>query len=83
MFLRSPVARAYYDEHGKGTAQKGIYLGKLGELFVPVPPLTEQARIVARVEELRSLCISLRQRLTACQTTQSRLADALVETATA
>ena len=59
MFLRSPTARAYYDEHGKGTAQKGIYLGKLGELTVPIPPLAEQARIVARVDELMRLCDAL------------------------
>lgn len=59
IFLRSPVARAYYDEHGKGTAQKGIYLGKLGELLLPVPPLDEQARIVARVDELMRLCDAL------------------------
>ena len=59
MFLRSPAARAYYDEHGKGTAQKGIYLGKLGDLTVPIPPLAEQARIVAHVDELMRLCDAL------------------------
>jgi type I restriction enzyme S subunit len=45
---------------------------------VPVPPLAEQHRIVARVDELRALCAQLRQRLTAARRTQSRLADALV-----
>jgi type I restriction enzyme S subunit len=59
MFLRSPAARAYYDEHGKGTAQKGIYLGKLGELTVPIPPLAEQSRIVARVDGVMRLCDAL------------------------
>lgn len=59
IFLRSPAARAYYDQHGKGTAQKGIYLGKLGELTLPIPPLAEQARIVARVDELMRLCDAL------------------------
>jgi type I restriction enzyme S subunit len=48
-----------------------------------IPPLAEQARIVARVAELRSLCATLRQRLQAQQATQSRLAEALVEQALA
>jgi type I restriction enzyme S subunit len=45
--------------------------------------MAEQARIVARVTELRRICAELRQRLTASQTTQSRLAEALVDSATA
>ena len=46
-----------------------------------MPPLAEQSRIVARVEELRQLCAELRQRLTASRATQGQLAQALVETA--
>jgi type I restriction enzyme S subunit len=47
-------------------------------LFVGLPPITEQSRIVTRVNELRALCADLRQRLKAGQTTQAHLADALV-----
>ena len=43
-----------------------------------IGPLEEQARILARVTELRRLCVDLRQRLTASQTTQSQLAAAMV-----
>jgi type I restriction enzyme S subunit len=46
---------------------------------VALPPLAEQSRIVTRVEELRRLCTDLRQRLSASQTTQAHLAEALVE----
>jgi type I restriction enzyme, S subunit len=52
---------------------------KLQSILVPLPPLAEQSRIVARVAELRSLCADLRQRLTAARDTQLRLAGALVE----
>ena len=45
---------------------------------VPLPPLAEQSRIVARVETLRRLCADLRQHLTASQNTQRQLAEALV-----
>lgn len=46
-----------------------------------LPPLAEQHRIVARVEQLRSLCASLRDRLGQSRATQSQLADALVSAA--
>lgn len=49
---------------------------------VPVPPLAEQHRILARVEELRRLCAQLRKRLTEARRTQALLADALVAQAT-
>lgn len=56
LFLRSPIALQYYEQHGKGTAQKGIYLNKLSELEVVIPPLAEQKRIVEKVDELMGLC---------------------------
>ena len=55
-----------------------ISKGKWEKLLVPLPPLAEQGRIVARVEELRALCARLRDHLTAAREVQSRLADALV-----
>ena len=48
-----------------------------------LPPLPEQSRIVARVEELRSLCADLRQRLATSQSVQAQLAEALVASVTA
>ena len=35
-----------------GTAQKGFYLNQLAESLIPVPPLSEQHRIVSKIEEL-------------------------------
>jgi len=52
---------------------------KIFGMAIPLPPLAEQARIVARVEELRRLCIDLRQRLSAQQSNQSQLAGALLD----
>jgi len=45
----------------------------------PLPPLPEQSRIVTRVTQLRQLCADLRQRLSASQSTQAHLAEALVQ----
>ena len=57
-----------------GGAQPNLNVGKVKQTLMPLPPLAEQARIVARVAHLRRLCADLRQRLTQSQTA---LAEAL------
>ena len=64
-------------ELSAGGAQPNLNVGKVKATLIPLPPLNEQFRIVTRVNELRSLCADLRQRLVACQTAQAHLADAL------
>jgi type I restriction enzyme, S subunit len=63
------------------TTQPNVGLKSIQQYVVPVPPLCEQHRIVARVNELRRLCADLREKLAKRQTTQARLADTLVESA--
>jgi len=77
--IRDRVRKLFISTAG----QKTVNQGHIGSLPVAVPPLGEQVRIVARVTELRRLCADLRQRLAASQATQSRLAEALVESALA
>ncbi len=61
--LRSPYAReALIDSASQTTNIANISLGKLRPLPVPVPPLAEQARIVARVDELMRLCDALEEK---------------------
>lgn len=63
--------------------QKTVNQGHIGSLLLPLPPLPEQSRIVVRVTELRALCTQLRERLAVTAQTQSRLVEALIETAVA
>ena len=51
-YLDSPYVQSYVDEHSSGTAQKGFYLNQMELLLVPLPPLSEQRRIVTKLEEL-------------------------------
>jgi type I restriction enzyme S subunit len=67
-------------ELSAGGAQPNLNVGKVKTTLIPLPPLVEQSRIVTRVNELRSLCADLRQRLASGQATQAHLADALVNT---
>ena len=45
---------------GKGIAIQGLSSNALHRLVVPLPPLAEQKRIVAKLEELLPLCERLR-----------------------
>jgi type I restriction enzyme, S subunit len=55
---------------------------KILELFeIPIPPLDEQLRIVAKVDELFALCDALKERIDESQKIKVKLADAVVEVA--
>lgn len=63
-----------------GTAgQDNISVTKSRSIALPMPPLNEQHRIVAKIDELMALCDQLKSRLSDAQTTQLHVADALVE----
>ena len=79
--LRSPSTQSEIWRSGKQSAQPCLYLAKSNALLIALPPLAEQHRIVARVEQLRHLCANLRKRLQQARATQSQLADSLVSAA--
>ena len=54
----------------------GISASELKKVSIPVPPLTEQQRIVAKVEELLALCDELEARQRIAQAAGSALPDA-------
>jgi len=67
-----------------GTAgQDNISVTKSKNIPVPIPPLAEQHRIVAKVDELMSVCDQLKSRLTDSRQLQRKLADIMVEQAVA
>ena len=78
IFLQSPWMQDALAVQATGVTAQGIKSARLQLMPLPVPPLAEQHRIVARVEELRRLCAQLRERLTEARRTQSQLAEALV-----
>ena len=58
--LMSPVVQKQCDSTATGTAQKTVGLNALRNLLIPLPPLAEQKRIVAKLEELLPLCERLK-----------------------
>ncbi|WP_119312387.1 restriction endonuclease subunit S [Morganella morganii] len=67
------------DRSSHGTCK--LVSEKLFNLQIPLPPLSEQSRINNRIEELVSLCDTLKSRLQSAQQTQLHLADALTDAA--
>lgn len=54
-FLSTPFQKTLAQKK-TGTTVAGIKADKLKNLLIPLPPLAEQERIVARLDELLSLC---------------------------
>jgi len=68
-------------ELAAGGAQPNLNLSKVKETLLPLPPLAEQHRIVAKVDELMALCDQLKARITEANKLQQKLADVVVEQA--
>ena len=68
-------------ENVRGLAHKGINLSALRLFEVPLPPLAEQHRIVAKVHELMTLCNELENRLVYTSTTHQKLLEATLHDA--
>jgi type I restriction enzyme, S subunit len=64
-----------------GMTVQHLRVGGVETLLVPLPPLAEQHRIVAKVDALMALCDRLEAALTTADTTRSRLLEALLHEA--
>jgi type I restriction enzyme S subunit len=62
-----------------GTAQPTVPLKPLRNILVPLPPLAEQHRIVATVDELMALCDQLKAQLAEARQQHTQLATVIVE----
>lgn len=73
-------ARSYYISRASGTSSsmKNVSREVMANLPVPLPPLMEQNRIVAKIDELMTLCDTLDQKIEATNSKQTELLNALV-----
>jgi type I restriction enzyme, S subunit len=76
----APHARSYFSTHASGAqaTMPKINQGTLVKLPIPLPPLAEQNRIVAKVDELMALCDRLEVQLANAKTEASRLLESVL-----
>ena len=59
-YLKSTYGYAELTKHKKATAQESISIDAIRNVIIAIPPLEEQYRIVAKIEELLPLCERLK-----------------------
>jgi type I restriction enzyme S subunit len=80
VWLNSPVGRLFSETNtlGKGVSQGNLNLSLIRQFIVGIPPLSEQLRIVAKVNELMVMCEQLKTSLNEVQIIQLKFADTIV-----
>jgi type I restriction enzyme S subunit len=75
----STISKWFLDIASRGQGQPNLNTDIIKATWFALPPLEEQYRIVAKVDELMALCEQLKSRLQTSQQTQLALAESLVE----
>jgi type I restriction enzyme S subunit len=84
VFFKSPRFREAGEDQMTGTAgQKRVPRAYVESSLLPLPPLAEQKRIVAKVDELMALCDDFEAKLQQSQTDAENLLTAIVHKLTA
>ncbi len=82
-YLTSKIGRDQIFRFDNGSAQPNLSANNVRLYVYPLPPLPEQHRIVAKVDQLMALCDQLKTRLAQARQLNEQLATALVEQAVA
>jgi type I restriction enzyme S subunit len=76
--INSPLLQQQVWSNVKQSAQPCLYINKIQILTLPIPPLAEQKRIVAKVDELMKLCDQLEASLRQSQQRAESLAASAI-----
>ena len=79
--MLSPYFQAFIFGEQTGAGRGGLPKNKMDFIPLALPPIAEQDRIVAKVDELMTLCDQLEMSLTTGNDTRARLLDALLHEA--
>jgi type I restriction enzyme S subunit len=83
LVLQEQSVQHYFTSTTRTLAQPTLNVGMIEQTPIPVPPLAEQRRIVAKVEQLMALVDALETQLAASRATAANLLSALVAELTA
>ncbi len=76
--IMSPDIQKDIESKATGMTAKGIKASRLKEMVLPLPPLPEQHRIVAKVDALMALCDDLDARITEREEVGTKLVESVV-----
>lgn len=76
--INSPFVKHQSAKNTQGVGNKNLVLRLISQFTIPIPPLAEQRRITAKVDELMALVDALEFQLATTRTTASNLLSALV-----
>ncbi|AOP76582.1 restriction endonuclease subunit S [Enterobacter hormaechei subsp. xiangfangensis] len=79
--LASKLIQDELFQESHGSTMHVLNLGLLKKLIFPLPPMSEQFRIIDKINALDLLCEHLKSRLQSAQQTQLHLADTLTDAA--
>jgi len=81
ILLQSAAVQGYFADSTRTLAQPTLNVGMIEQLAILVPPIAEQARIVAKVDELLDLCDQLEAQLITALTQGGRLLETVLQSA--
>jgi type I restriction enzyme S subunit len=79
--ILSPYFQSFVNSEQTGAGRGGLPKNRMDRIPVALPPLAEQHRIVAKVDELIALCNRLEERLATTQSAKAGLLDATLYSA--
>jgi type I restriction enzyme S subunit len=78
LFLASPSVQQMISDIEVGATRQALTKGMIEQFAIPVPPLAEQQRTIAKVNELMALVDQLESQIAASEDLGTKLLDALV-----
>jgi type I restriction enzyme S subunit len=77
-FFNSPICLNYMFDKQVENARPNLSMGNIALFAIPLPPLLEQHRIVAKIDQLTAMCDTLEQQIDAATDKQSEMLNAVM-----
>lgn len=81
LLINSPIVKKQSEEGTEGIGNKNLVLKKINSFLIPLPPLSEQRRIVAKVEQLMQRVNELEQQVQQSKEQAGQLLQAVLKEA--
>ncbi|MEO7988647.1 MAG: restriction endonuclease subunit S [Chryseolinea sp.] len=78
-FFNSEICVSYMFDKQVDNARANLSMGNISRFVIPIPPLAEQHRIVAKINELFALCDRLKEGIGESQKVVNLMANSIVE----